>query len=100
MQETAIREREAEYPRISSDWMDSSSHGRHRNVPDCLYLRRVTDKRCREEESAMNRSAPTHCPLYCVDLAKHKFQVHGYSADGHRQQCLTLSRSQFDRLFC
>ncbi|WGL62327.1 IS110 family transposase [Pseudomonas sp. CW003PS] len=48
----------------------------------------------------MNRSAPTHCSLYCVDLAKHKFQVHGYSADGHRQQCLTLSRSQFDRLFC
>ena len=33
--------------RISSDGMDSSSHGRHHTVPDCLYLRRVTDKRCK-----------------------------------------------------
>lgn len=47
----------------------------------------------------MNRNAPTHCPVYCVDLAKNKFQVHGFSANGHRQQRLTLSRSQFDRLF-
>lgn len=48
----------------------------------------------------MNRSAPVHCPVYCVDLAKNKFQVHGYSANGHRLQRLTLSRSQFDKLFC
>lgn len=48
----------------------------------------------------MNRSAPTHCPVYCVDLAKHKFQVHGFSASGQRQQRLSLSRSQFERLFC
>lgn len=47
----------------------------------------------------MNRTAPTHCPVYCVDLAKNKFQVHGFSASGQRQQRLTLSRSQFDRLF-
>lgn len=47
----------------------------------------------------MNRNALTHCPVYCVDLAKNKFQVHGFSASGHRQQRLTLSRSQFDRLF-
>lgn len=47
----------------------------------------------------MNRNAPNHCPVYCADLAKNKFQVHGYSASGHRQQRLTLSRSQFDKLF-
>lgn len=47
----------------------------------------------------MNRSALSHCPVYCVDLAKHKFQVHGFSASGHCQQRLTLSRSQFDGMF-
>lgn len=47
----------------------------------------------------MNRNAPTYCPVYCVDLAKNKFQVHGFSSSGDRQQRLTLSRSQLDRLF-
>ncbi|MEO4045465.1 IS110 family transposase [Pseudomonas sp. CAU 1711] len=34
-----------------------------------------------------------------MDLAKHKFQVHGFSASGDCLQRLTLSRGQFDSLF-
>lgn len=48
----------------------------------------------------MNRSAAIDCPVYCVDLAKHKFQVHGFSLSGHCQQRLSLSRSQFESRFC
>lgn len=47
----------------------------------------------------MNRNASAHCPVYCVDLAKSKFQVHGFAANGQRRHRVTLTRSQFERQF-
>jgi transposase len=44
----------------------------------------------------MNRSAER---VYCVDLAKDKFQVNGYSRDGVRLRQKSLKRSQFDKFF-
>jgi transposase len=44
----------------------------------------------------MNRSAER---LYCVDLAKEKFQINGYSGDGIRLRRMSLKRAQFDRFF-
>ncbi|HKI62979.1 MAG TPA: IS110 family transposase [Mariprofundaceae bacterium] len=38
--------------------------------------------------------------VYCVDLAKNKFQVHTFAAHGERLQRRTLNRTQFDTLFC
>jgi len=38
--------------------------------------------------------------VYAVDLAKSKFQVHGYDALGERRVAKTLSRAGMRRLFC
>ncbi len=47
----------------------------------------------------MNRNAIAHATVYCVDLAKNKFQVHGFSASGERLLQATFSRSQCDAFF-
>src|SRR3546814_3177369 len=44
----------------------------------------------------MNRTATFAGRVYCVDLAKNKFQLHTYSAAGERLAARTLSRSKFD----
>lgn len=47
----------------------------------------------------MNRTAIDKATVYCVDLAKNKFQVHGFSAAGERVVQTTLSRVKFDEFF-
>jgi len=47
----------------------------------------------------MNRSANLSEQIYCVDLAKNKFQVHAFSPGGECLQRLTLSRGKFDAFF-
>lgn len=47
----------------------------------------------------MNRTADFADRVYCVDLAKNKFQVHTYSAAGERLAARTLSRGKFDEFF-
>jgi transposase len=47
----------------------------------------------------MNRTANFIDRVYCVDLAKNKFQLHTYSADAERIGARTLSRSKFDAFF-
>lgn len=47
----------------------------------------------------MNRTASATARVYCVDLAKNKFQVHVFSSGGERLQRHTLSRDRFDDYF-
>lgn len=47
----------------------------------------------------MNRTANTEGRIYCVDLAKNKFQVHVYTPSGERLQQRTLSRARFEAFF-
>lgn len=47
----------------------------------------------------MNRTVSANERVYCVDLAKNKFQVHAFSPTGERLQRGTLSRSKFDDYF-
>ena len=47
----------------------------------------------------MNANPNRGVHVYCVDLAKRKFQVHGYSADGFCAYRRTLSREAFEKLF-
>lgn len=47
----------------------------------------------------MNRTANFADRVYCVDLAKNKFQVHTYSPAGERIGARTLSRAKFDAFF-
>lgn len=47
----------------------------------------------------MNRTAITSNRVYCVDLAKNKFQVHVFSPTDERLQQRTLSRAKFDAFF-
>lgn len=44
----------------------------------------------------MNRTANFSDWVYCVDLAKNKFQVHTFSAGGQRRAARTYSRPGFD----
>lgn len=56
-----------------------------------------------EEESEMNTNANTHNasePVYCVDLAKNKFQMHTFGPHGERLHQRTLTRTKFDQLLC
>jgi transposase len=46
----------------------------------------------------MNRNSPATI-TYCVDLAKNKFQVHAFSAQGECVKRSTLGRSKFDTFF-
>lgn len=51
----------------------------------------------------MNTIAKSDCAsdrVYCVDLAKNKFQVHTFSGHGERLARRMLNRTQFDALFC
>lgn len=47
----------------------------------------------------MKRTAIAAGRVYCVDLAKNKFQVHVYTPSGERLQQRTLSRVGFDKFF-
>ncbi|MFA5591653.1 MAG: hypothetical protein WDA70_13240, partial [Lysobacteraceae bacterium] len=47
----------------------------------------------------MNRTQSSVARVYCVDLAKNKFQVNTWSTDGVRLKVATLSRSKFDEFF-
>jgi transposase len=47
----------------------------------------------------MNRTANAPERVYCIDLAKNKFQVHVFSPSGERLQQRTLSRGQFASFF-
>lgn len=47
----------------------------------------------------MNRTAKSADRVYCVDLAKNKFQVHTFSACGERIAARTYTRSKFDAFF-
>lgn len=47
----------------------------------------------------MNRTAITTDRVYCVDLAKNKFEVHVFSPTAERLQQRTLSRAKFDAFF-
>jgi transposase len=47
----------------------------------------------------MNRTANSAERVYCVDLAKNKFQLHVFSPSGQRLQCKTFSRTRFDQFF-
>ncbi|MCK7576711.1 MAG: transposase [Chromatiales bacterium] len=53
----------------------------------------VTSSHLREEESAMQVTT------FAVDLAKAKFQVHGYIAQGEKVIARTLTRDKFLRFF-
>ena len=51
----------------------------------------------------MNTNANSHTasePVYCVDLAKNKFQAHTFGPHGERLQQRTLSRKKFDTWLC
>lgn len=47
----------------------------------------------------MNRTQFAASRVYCVDLAKNKFQVNTWSSDGVRLKVATLSRHKFDEFF-
>lgn len=47
----------------------------------------------------MNRTQSPAARVYCVDLAKNKFQVNTWSTDGARLKTSTLSRRKFDEYF-
>lgn len=47
----------------------------------------------------MNRTTKASDFVYCVDLAKNKFQVHVFSSCAERLQARTLSRTKFDQFF-
>lgn len=47
----------------------------------------------------MNRTLSAAERIYCVDLAKNKFQMHVFAGSGQRLQRCTLSRAKFDQFF-
>jgi transposase len=47
----------------------------------------------------MNRTAISADRVYCVDLAKNKFQLHVFATGGVRVEQRTLSRAKFDEYF-